>query len=85
MWRRLTHEGVQPFLNREDKVVVARRGDGKCCVGHVIQLTDRNVVIRNGDYETTLWLTEPRMFYTMSVPIGIPDVRMGEAELKFGS
>lgn len=69
MWRPLLPARLAQ-LTPDDykKIIIARRRDGKCCVGHIEDMTDKTIEIRNGSYSVTLWFSEPRMFTLVEPP-----------------
>jgi len=80
-WRRLNERNLQH--NTRQGVFIARRGDGKCCVGVIESFDDRSVKVVNGNHEVTLWFNEPRMFVVIEPP-SPGEIRIAERELPLG-
>ena len=82
-WRRLCYEQLDRLTPDErGQIIVARRGDGKCTVGHIKTTNQRSVTIQNGDHQTNIWFSEPRMFCMLPSP-GFPEMTVGERKLPF--
>lgn len=83
-WRRLSHEAIKVLDSEElSKIFVARRHDGKCCVGYIQKYNSRSITVGNGNHQVTLWYNDPRMFTLLKIP-ALPEVRVADPELKLG-
>ena len=84
-WWRLSHANVNRLeeQRKTKQIFVARRADGKMCVGHISFYDERSVTVKNGDYEVTLWFSEPRAFTFLKTP-DLPEPVILDRKLNFG-
>lgn len=79
-WRRLNAANLRAAYAGRDMIFIARRSDGKCCIGYVESWGDKNVLVENQNNETLLWFNEPRMFVFIEPPTP-GEIRIAEREL----